>query len=122
MKKGRMAEIVKELQVASKMHLKQSKEIAEHIDDMKSPAKMTDDEKRMHLEEMDGVENSNTKTQKAGKNMSYNASYENDDSSSKGAVINDPDGILNNITDKQYESGYKYRSEEDGSRTLEPGR
>ena len=38
MKKGRMAEIVKELQGASKMHLKQSKEIAEHIDDMKSPA------------------------------------------------------------------------------------
>ena len=37
MKKGRMAEIVKELQGASKMHLKQSKEIAEHIDDMKSP-------------------------------------------------------------------------------------
>ena len=40
MKKGRMAEIVKELQGASKMHLKQSKEIAEHIDDMGSPAKM----------------------------------------------------------------------------------
>ena len=39
MKKGRMAEIVKELQGASKMHLKQSKEIAEHIDDMGSPAK-----------------------------------------------------------------------------------
>jgi hypothetical protein len=37
MKKGRMAEIVKELQGASKMHLKQSKEIAKHIDDMKSP-------------------------------------------------------------------------------------
>ena len=34
-----MAEIVKELQGASKMHLKQSKEIAEHIDDMGSPAK-----------------------------------------------------------------------------------
>ena len=41
MKKGRMAEIVAELQAASKMHLKQSKEIAEHIDDMESPAKMT---------------------------------------------------------------------------------
>jgi hypothetical protein len=41
MKKGRMAEIVKELQGASKMHLKQSKEIEEHIDDMKSPAKMS---------------------------------------------------------------------------------
>jgi len=45
MKKGRMAEIVKELQGASKMHLKQSKEIAEHIDDMdgsdkSSPNKM----------------------------------------------------------------------------------
>ena len=40
MKKGRMAEIVKELQGASKMHLKQSKEIAEHIDDMGSPANM----------------------------------------------------------------------------------
>jgi len=124
MKKGRLQEIIKELQGASKMHLKQSKDLASHAEDMAkgSPAKMTDDEKRMHLEEMDGVENSNTKTQKAGKNMSYNASYENDDSSSKGAVINDPDGILNDITDKQYESGYKYRTEEDGSRTLEPGR
>ena len=40
MKKGRLKEIVTELQGASKMHLKQSKEIAEHIDDMGSPAKM----------------------------------------------------------------------------------
>ena len=40
MKEGRLKEIVKELQGASKMHLKQSKEIAAHIDDM-SPAKMT---------------------------------------------------------------------------------
>jgi|TARA_R110000787_G_scaffold123778_1_gene234921 hypothetical protein len=39
MKKGRLKEIVKELQSASKMHLKQSKEIASHIDDMESPAK-----------------------------------------------------------------------------------
>ena len=30
MKKGRLKEIVKELQKASKMHLKQSEEIAEH--------------------------------------------------------------------------------------------
>ena len=37
MKKGRLAEIVKELQGASKMHLKQSKEIESHIDDMESP-------------------------------------------------------------------------------------
>ena len=41
MKQGRLKEIVKELQGASKMHLKQSKEIAKHIDDMESPAKMT---------------------------------------------------------------------------------
>tara|TARA_R110001592_G_scaffold349797_1_gene645391 strand:- start:483 stop:731 length:249 start_codon:yes stop_codon:yes gene_type:complete len=34
MKKGRLKEIVAELQGASKMHLKQSKEIDEHIDDM----------------------------------------------------------------------------------------
>ena len=40
MKKGRLQEIVKELQGASEMHLKQSKEIKSHIDDMKSPAKM----------------------------------------------------------------------------------
>jgi|TARA_R110000823_G_C15572093_1_gene461925 hypothetical protein len=39
MKKGRLKEIVAELQGASKMHLKQSKEIEEHIDDMKSPLK-----------------------------------------------------------------------------------
>jgi hypothetical protein len=37
LKKGRLAEIVKELQNASKMHLKQSKEIDSHIDDMESP-------------------------------------------------------------------------------------
>ena len=39
LKKGRLAEIVKELQGASKMHLKQSKEIESHIDDMESPLK-----------------------------------------------------------------------------------
>ena len=33
-KKGRLKEIVSELQGASKMHLKQSKEIENHIDDM----------------------------------------------------------------------------------------
>ena len=37
LKKGRLSEIVKELQGASKMHLKQSKEIESHIDDMESP-------------------------------------------------------------------------------------
>ena len=36
-KNERLAEIVKELQGASKMHLKQSKEIDSHIDDMESP-------------------------------------------------------------------------------------
>ena len=41
MKKGRLSEIVKELQGASKMHLKQSKEIEGHIKDMASPAKMS---------------------------------------------------------------------------------
>ena len=38
MKKGRLKEIVSELQNASKMHLAQSKEIEKHIEDMKSPA------------------------------------------------------------------------------------
>ena len=37
LKKGRLSEIVKELQGASKMHLKQSKEIDSHIEDMESP-------------------------------------------------------------------------------------
>ena len=37
MKKDRLNEIVKELQGASKMHLKQSKEIKGHIEDMESP-------------------------------------------------------------------------------------
>ena len=37
LKKGRLEEIVKELAGASKMHLKQSKEIDKHIDDMGSP-------------------------------------------------------------------------------------
>jgi len=39
MKKNRLQEIVKELQGASKMHLKQSKEVQQHIDDMASPVK-----------------------------------------------------------------------------------
>ena len=47
MKQGRLKEIVKELQGASKMHLKQSKEIAKHIDDMESPATMTSPLKKM---------------------------------------------------------------------------
>jgi len=42
MKKGRLQEIVKELKGASEMHLKQSKEIKSHIDDMsKGPGKTT---------------------------------------------------------------------------------
>ena len=38
MKKGGLAKIVKELQGASKMHLKQSEKIQKHIEDMESPA------------------------------------------------------------------------------------
>ena len=40
LKKGRLSEIVKELQGASKMHLKQSEKIQKHIEDMESPVKM----------------------------------------------------------------------------------
>ena len=36
-----LSKIVKELKGASKMHLKQSKEIGKHIDDMESPIKRT---------------------------------------------------------------------------------
>ena len=42
MKKGRLQEIVKELAGASKMHLKQSKEIDKHIKDMESPLELKD--------------------------------------------------------------------------------
>ena len=42
LKKGRLSEIVKELQGASKMHLKQSKEIDSHIKDMESPLELKD--------------------------------------------------------------------------------
>ena len=49
MKKNRLKEIVSELQGASEMHLKQSKEIAEHIDDMGSPAKMTSPLKKIGM-------------------------------------------------------------------------
>ena len=42
LKKGRLSEIVKELAGASKMHLKQSKEIESHIKDMKSPLEKKD--------------------------------------------------------------------------------
>ena len=40
MQKGRLQEIVKELAGASKMHLKQSKEIDKHIKDMESPLEL----------------------------------------------------------------------------------
>jgi len=43
MKKDGLSTIVKELENASKMHLKQSKEIQKHIDDMKSPANFNQD-------------------------------------------------------------------------------
>mgnify|MGYP003647465965 CR=1 FL=1 len=42
LKKGRLSEIVKELQGASEMHLKQSKEINSHIEDMASPLELKD--------------------------------------------------------------------------------
>ena len=42
MNNKRLNEIVKELEGASKMHLKQSKEIKGHIDDMKSPLNKKD--------------------------------------------------------------------------------
>lgn len=41
LKKEGLSKIVKELEGASKMHLKQSKEINKHIDDMESPIKRT---------------------------------------------------------------------------------
>jgi hypothetical protein len=40
MKKGRLKDIVSELQGASKMHLQQSKDIEKHIEEMNSPAQM----------------------------------------------------------------------------------
>ena len=43
MKKDGLSTIVKELENASKMHLRQSKEIEGHIDDMKSPANFSQD-------------------------------------------------------------------------------
>ena len=42
MKNKRLNEIVEELQGASKMHLKQSKEIKGHIEDMESPLELKD--------------------------------------------------------------------------------
>ena len=43
MKKDGLSTIVKELENASKMHLRQSKKIKGHIDDMKSPANFSQD-------------------------------------------------------------------------------
>ena len=42
MKKGRLKEIVSELQGASKMHLQQSKDIEKHIEEMNSPLSITE--------------------------------------------------------------------------------
>ena len=42
LKKGRIYPLFKELQGASKMHLKQSKEIKSHIKDMESPLELKD--------------------------------------------------------------------------------
>ena len=46
MKKGRLQEIIKELQGASKMHLKQSKDLASYAEDITeaSPAKQNSNE------------------------------------------------------------------------------
>jgi len=75
MKKGRLKEIVAELQGASKMHLKQSKEIAAHIDDMASPAKMTSPLKKFGISGLFGLTQKivpkNGKTIKAAADITF---------------------------------------------------
>ena len=47
---GNLKTIIKELQGASKMHLRQSKEIAEHINDMGSPTKRTNERQSLQTQ------------------------------------------------------------------------
>ena len=90
MKKGRLKEIVAELQGASKMHLKQSKEIAEHIDDM-SPVKMNSP---LNFK---GANSSNSKCWPGFTKVGVK-----DSPSGTGETVNDCKKSPAKMTDKQY--------------------
>jgi|TARA_R110001583_G_scaffold121986_1_gene273179 hypothetical protein len=84
MKKNRLKEIVAELQGASKMHLKQSKEIQKHIDDMKSPANFNQD--------VSGENLGNIQKDKKGNEYAL-VDNETDDGLKSGDTIRPADGI-----------------------------
>tara|TARA_R110000868_G_C10371149_1_gene718378 strand:+ start:36 stop:485 length:450 start_codon:yes stop_codon:yes gene_type:complete len=93
MKKGRLQEIVKELKGASAMHLKQSKEIKSHIDDMsKGPGKTTMGDVAGYatnfLKGAGGVAASllSTTSAEAGQNIRSQAQFDKENPTNKGVV------------------------------------
>ena len=93
MKKGRLQEIVKELKGASAMHLKQSKEIKSHIDDMsKGPGKTTMGDVAGYatnfLKGAGGVTASllSTTSAEAGQNIRSQAQMDKENPTNKGVV------------------------------------
>lgn len=72
---------------------------------------------RIHLEEIDGINNENTVDQSSdGKNLTTNDNY---GSHKQGGIINDPKGVLDRkVRTREYKKGYKYKKEKDGSITL----
>ena len=84
-----------------------------------SPLQNAEDPKRgrIHLEEIDGIKNTNTVEQSSdGKSLTSNSNYGRP---GEGTVINDPKGVLNReVRSREYKKGYRYKNEEDGSMTL----
>ena len=100
-KQSKIDTIIKELQNASKMHLRQSKELASHAKDMDKGSPANKKRQRMIVEafnkEESTVEDNSFKTQK----------------------LNDPKNVLDRKpTNKEYNKGYRTKKEKDGSVTI----
>ena len=71
---------------------------------------------RIHLEEINGINNKNTVDQSGSTSLTSNSNYGRPE---EGTVINDPKGVLNReVRKREYRKGYRYKSEKDGSMTL----
>ena len=84
----------------------------------RGPFQKSDDPKRgrIHLEEINGINNKNTVDQSSSTSLTSNSNYGRP---GEGTVINDPKGVLNReVRKREYRKGYRYKSEKDGSMTL----
>jgi|TARA_R100001463_G_scaffold38349_3_gene82260 hypothetical protein len=86
-----------------------------------SPLQINEPKKRgrLHIENIDGIKNKNTAEQSSdNSNLRVNENYDTNDSF-VNTKINDPKGVLNREARKrEYNKGYRYKSEKDGSITL----